>query len=117
MKSPTPEDDQELGFSLAQTRVTASVRNVTNTRYREPLSFIPEAGRSYVVFGKNGTDGVDLSAVAAGTGGLPLIPSTPCSASAIHCWSRTWWSPASACWSDWAWLAGGLGAIRSTYTG
>ena len=39
----------ELGFTAARTRVTASVRNVTNTRYREPLSFIPEAGRSFVV--------------------------------------------------------------------
>jgi hemoglobin/transferrin/lactoferrin receptor protein len=39
--------DAEMGFTLHEARITATVRNLTDTRYREPLSFIPEAGRSF----------------------------------------------------------------------
>jgi outer membrane receptor protein involved in Fe transport len=31
------------------TRMTLAVKNLTNTRYREPLSFIAEPGRSVLV--------------------------------------------------------------------
>ncbi|MFI3154854.1 MAG: DUF4347 domain-containing protein [Methylococcaceae bacterium] len=38
----------------------------------DPLSGTADAGRSYVVFGKAGTAAVDLSSVAAGTGGFVI---------------------------------------------
>lgn len=37
----------ELSATLVGARVTLAVRNLTNTRYREPLSFIPETGRTW----------------------------------------------------------------------
>jgi outer membrane receptor protein involved in Fe transport len=39
----------ELSCLTWNTRMTLTVRNLTNTRYREPLSFIPEPGRSVLV--------------------------------------------------------------------
>jgi hemoglobin/transferrin/lactoferrin receptor protein len=36
----------ELSCLAWQTRATLAVKNLTNTRYREPLSFIPEPGRT-----------------------------------------------------------------------
>ena len=39
----------ELSCLAWNTRLTLAVKNVTNTRYREPLSFIPEPGRSVLV--------------------------------------------------------------------
>ena len=39
----------ELSCLTWNTRMTLAVRNLTNTRYREPLSFIPEPGRSVLV--------------------------------------------------------------------
>ncbi len=39
----------ELSCMAWQTRLTVAVKNATNTRYREPLSFIPESGRSVLV--------------------------------------------------------------------
>jgi hypothetical protein len=32
----------------------------------------PKAGKSYVVFGKQGTDPIELSAIATGTGGFVI---------------------------------------------
>ena len=37
----------ELGTTIYATRIAVSVRNIANHRYREPLSFIDEAGRTY----------------------------------------------------------------------
>ncbi len=39
----------EAGFTALATRFTLAVRNLTNTRYQEPLSFIPEPGRSFTL--------------------------------------------------------------------
>jgi len=39
----------ELSCLVRQTRFSLAVKNLTNTRYREPLSFIPEPGRSAVL--------------------------------------------------------------------
>ena len=39
----------ELGATLARARVTLAVRNLTDARYYEPLSFIPEAGRTFAL--------------------------------------------------------------------
>lgn len=39
--------DLEASMLLGNTRVVAAVRNLWNTRYREPLSFIEEPGRTY----------------------------------------------------------------------
>jgi outer membrane receptor protein involved in Fe transport len=39
--------DVELGTTLAGARATFAIRNLTGTRYREPLSFIDEPGRTY----------------------------------------------------------------------
>ncbi len=40
--------------------------------YRSDYSIFVDAGRSYVVFGQTGTSAIDLSAVAAGTGGFVM---------------------------------------------
>ena len=37
----------EVSATVYGARLTMAVRNLTNTRYREPLSFIPEAGRTW----------------------------------------------------------------------
>ena len=37
----------ELGATVYATRLALSVRNILDRRYREPLSFIDEAGRTY----------------------------------------------------------------------
>lgn len=37
----------EVSATVLGSRVTVAVRNLTNTRFREPLSFIPEAGRTW----------------------------------------------------------------------
>lgn len=39
----------ELSCVTWNTRLTVAVKNLTNTRYREPLSFIPEPGRSVLL--------------------------------------------------------------------
>jgi hypothetical protein len=39
--------DAELGTTLAGAASTFAIRNLTNTSYREPLSFIDEPGRTY----------------------------------------------------------------------
>ena len=39
----------ELSCLAWNTRTTLAVKNFTNTRYREPLSFIPEPGRSVLL--------------------------------------------------------------------
>jgi len=39
----------ELSCVAWGTRIALAVRNVTNTRYREPLSFIPEPGRTVLL--------------------------------------------------------------------
>lgn len=39
--------DLEASMLLGSTRVVAAVRNLWNTQYREPLSFIEEPGRTY----------------------------------------------------------------------
>ncbi|MCF7965423.1 MAG: FG-GAP-like repeat-containing protein [Methylobacter tundripaludum] len=44
---------------------------IVGAHYSDPAAGI-DAGRSYVVFGKTGTTAIDLSAVAAGTGGFVI---------------------------------------------
>ncbi|HEX5633809.1 MAG TPA: TonB-dependent receptor, partial [Gemmatimonadales bacterium] len=39
----------EASCIVQQTRVALSVRNLTNTSYREPMSFIEEPGRSVML--------------------------------------------------------------------
>ena len=39
----------ELSGVAWDTRIALTVKNLTNTRYREPLSFIPEPGRTVLL--------------------------------------------------------------------
>ena len=39
----------DLSTLLWNTRLTVTVKNLTNTRYREPMSFIAEPGRSVLL--------------------------------------------------------------------
>ncbi len=45
---------------------------IVGARYSDPTAAGTDAGRSYVVFGKTGATGVNLSAVAAGSGGFVI---------------------------------------------
>jgi hypothetical protein len=56
---------------------TASVSCLPNTTYGgDPSKVHAVTGKSYVVFGKQGTDAIELSAIAAGKGGFIIIKSS-----------------------------------------
>jgi large repetitive protein len=45
---------------------------IVGALFSDPAAGESDAGRSYVVFGQTGTAAIDLSAVAAGTGGFVI---------------------------------------------